>query len=432
MTKKKNFMRFLALFAVGMAYGAVWNPVYIRYVFYDAMLEVMGITNLQLATLNTAFLVCSLFTQIPGGWVADRVGAKWCIGLSVIAEAPLCLLSILFPKVYAIQIIVFALFGFTAGFAFWPAVLKAVRLAGTPEQASTNFGIFEAVQGVSGMVGNFIAIWVFSKFADPVTAYKWALGSMGVWCVLGGLLMFFCYHQGTITDDTITEKTTGEKKGSALKDTLAVLKMPGTWLVSFIVMAVYGIYVSQSYFTPYFTGVLGASVVFSAAMSNFRTYGMKVIGGPCGGLFSNLLKSPSLLCGIVCVVILALVTYMSHLSAATPGVVTICSVLTMAIAFVMLCAKGVMWATMEEARIPQAITGSTIAIASYIGITLPDLCIAMIMGALLDKYADNVGQAYSVFFLILQGLCVVGAIACIINYLRGRKTKQAAAAAAAN
>ena len=79
----------------------------------------------------------------------------------------------------------------------------------------------------------------------------------------------------------------------------------------------------------------------------------------------------------------------------------------------MLCAKGVMWATKEEARIPQAITGSTIAIASYIGITLPDLCIAMIMGALLDKHADNVGQAYSIFFLILQGLCVVGAIACI-------------------
>ena len=79
----------------------------------------------------------------------------------------------------------------------------------------------------------------------------------------------------------------------------------------------------------------------------------------------------------------------------------------------MLCAKGVMWATMEEARIPQAITGRTIAIASYIGITLPDLCIAMIMGALLDKHADNVGQAYSIFFLILQGLCVVGAIACI-------------------
>lgn len=57
----------------------------------------------------------------------------------------------------------------------------------------------------------------------------------------------------------------------------------------------------------------------------------------------------------------------------------------------MLYAKGVMWATVEEARIPQAITGSTIAIASYIGITLPDLCIAMIMGALLDKQADNVG-----------------------------------------
>lgn len=427
MTKKKNFTRFLALFAVGMAYGAVWNPVYIRYVFYDAMLEVMGITNLQLATLNTSFLICSLLTQIPGGWVADRVSAKKCVGISVIAEAPLCLISLLFPKVYAVQIIVFALFGFTAGFAFWPAVLKAVRLAGTPEQASTNFGVFEAVQGLSGMAGNFIAIWVFSLFTDAVTAYRFALGSMGVWCVVGGLLMFFCYKQGTITDDTITEKTTGEKKGSGLKDTLAVLKMPGTWLVSLIVLAVYGIYVAQSYFTPYFTGVLGASVVFSAAMSNFRTYGMKVLGGPCGGLFSNLLKSPSLLCGIVCVIIFALISYMSGLSAATANVVTICTVLTLAIAFVMLCAKGVMWATMEEAQIPDAITGSTIAIASYIGITLPDFAISMIMGALLDKHADNVAVAYDIFFIILQVLCVVGAVGCVLNFLRGRKAKKAAA-----
>jgi len=30
----------------------------------------------------------------------------------------------------------------------------------------------------------------------------------------------------------------------------------------------------------------------------------------------------------------------------------------------------------------------------------------MIMGALLDKHADNVGQAYSIFSLILQGLYV--------------------------
>ena len=35
------------------------------------------------------------------------------------------------------------------------------------------------------------------------------------------------------------------------------------------------------------------------------------------------------------------------------------------------------------------------------------------MGALLDKHPGNVGQAYNIFFLILQGLCVVGAIACI-------------------
>ena len=35
---KKNMLRILGIFAIGFAYGAVYNPMYIRYMFYDAML----------------------------------------------------------------------------------------------------------------------------------------------------------------------------------------------------------------------------------------------------------------------------------------------------------------------------------------------------------------------------------------------------------
>lgn len=48
--KKETARRFLAIFAVGMAYGSVYNPVYIRYLFYDAMLAALECSNTELAS----------------------------------------------------------------------------------------------------------------------------------------------------------------------------------------------------------------------------------------------------------------------------------------------------------------------------------------------------------------------------------------------
>lgn len=423
--KKETSRRLLAIFAVGMAYGSVYNPCYIRYLFYDAMLATLNCTNTQLAFLNSFGAIVGLFLGLPGGWLADKFSAKKIVFWSVFANLPLCILSVMFARTYAVQLIVWFGFCFTGGFAFWPAALKAVRLSAPPEKQESTFGIFEGVHGFSSMIGNFIAIWVFSMFVDQVAGWKAAMLSMGIFSAIGAFLMLFCYKEGTIVDakDVETAEVIQEEKRSVLKDTLAVAKNPGTWLVACVIIGAYGIYLAQTYFTSYFTGVLGAAVVFSAAMSNFRSYGMKVIGGPIGGAIAAKLKSASLFNAICLTVCIGLIIYIWNLSPEADNVVAICTVFTLVLALFCLMAKGTMWATQEQAHIPREVAGTAIALISYLGFNLTEFAIPLICGKWLDKYADNLTKAYDNIFIMLIAISVLGAAAAIILVIRDKKIR---------
>ena len=49
----KNARYYLSLLALGMGGSTIWLLMYIRYVFYDPMLEALGCTNAQLGALLT-------------------------------------------------------------------------------------------------------------------------------------------------------------------------------------------------------------------------------------------------------------------------------------------------------------------------------------------------------------------------------------------
>ena len=429
--KKETARRFLAIFAVGMAYGSVYNPVYIRYLFYDAMLAALECSNTELAFLNSFGAIVGVFLGLPGGWLADKFSAKKIVFWSVFANLPLCILSVMFAKVYTVQLIVWFGFCLTGGFAFWPAALKAVRLSAPPEKQESTFGIFEGVHGFSSMIGNFIAIGIFSMFADQVAGWKGAMLSMGVFSAIGAFLMLFCYKEGSIVDakEVEGEEAVKAAKRNVLKDTLVVAKNPGTWLVACVIICAYGIYLAQTYFTSYFTGVLGAAVVFSAAMSNFRSYGMKVIGGPIGGAIAAKLKSASLFNAICLVMCIGLIAYVWSLSPDTPNVVGIATAFTLILAFFCLMAKGTMWATQEQAHIPRELAGTAIALISYLGFNLTEFAIPLVCGWWLDKHADNLSRAYDNIFIMLICIAVLGAAAAIILVIRDKKMSRAAAKA---
>lgn len=434
MEKKKISRKlFVVLFAIGMAYGATYNPCYIRYLFYDSMQEAMNITNTQMAYLGTVRSIFGLCVLIPGGWVADRIAPKKIVGYSVILNLPLCIVSVLFSEVYWLQIVIWALFSFSCGFAFWPAALKAVRLSASADMQDRAFGTFEGCHGVSAMVGNFLAIWIASWFANQVMGYKAAMLSMGVWSAIGGILMLTLYKEDDESaaaekDSSADAKESRDSHSNVFADTWECLKNPGVWLSGLVITGVYGIYICQTYFTNYFTAVLGVTVTFSAVMANIRQYGLKCVAGPIGGQISGKIKSATVFNGVCLTICIGFIIAVQMLNPESSNIVATCTVLTLVIAFFCLMAKGTMWATMEAGHIPHRITGTAITLMTALSMNATEAFFPVVCGRILDAYPNDPAAAYSKIFMFMTGVALVGIIAAVILVIYDRHYKKTHAA----
>ena len=151
---------------------------------------------------------------------------------------------------------------------------------------------------------------------------------------------------------------------------------------------------------------------------------MKVLGGPVGAFLANKLKSASKLNAIALLISFFFILYISKMQPGMPNVLTLATILTMVLAFILMMAKGTMWATMEEAHIPRRLSGTAIAIITYLGFNLTEAVIPMLNGHWLDKYADNLSKAYDNFFLICMVMALAGAVAAILIVVRDKKIKR--------
>ena len=99
-TKQGTLMKFLRLFTLGYIGGTIYCLMYIRYVFYDQMLELMGCTNVQLGLLNTVSSSVMLALFLVGPYLADKLDAKRVItfaigGITVLTLSLQCLYLII-------------------------------------------------------------------------------------------------------------------------------------------------------------------------------------------------------------------------------------------------------------------------------------------------------------------------------------------------
>lgn len=408
--------RYVAITALGLVYGTMFNLPYIKYVFYDAMIDGMGVSNTKLGLLLTVYTIISTIGLVPGGWIADKFKTKGIIVGSAVLNGFICFFFMFTMRNYVCAMITWIVSAIAGVTAFWAAILKAVRVISPSEEQGRAFGFWEGVCGLSATIGNFVALYIFSRFDDSTTALKGAVASMGVMCMIGAFLVWLLYDENMVS----TDETGEPQKKVSVKEMLQVFKLPKMYLCCAIVFCSYGFFSSQSFLTPYFTSVLGAAVTFSGILAIFRSYGLKILGGPIGGVIADKLHSPSKL-AIGCYILMALsVIYIANASGGS-NLITILTVLTLVLATICFMARGTMWATIDEAGIPPEISGTAISIVSIIGFNIPDTFLPPLLGSWLDKYGN---QGYQYIFRFLIGLCAVGVIAALAMILSNAKDKK--------
>lgn len=415
----KNLRRLLVLMAFGLTYGFMYILPYMKYTFYDQMMAAMQCTNEQLGALMSMYAIACTLSYLPGGWVADRFSSKSILVFSSLANGLLCFAFMLTYKSYAAAQIIWFLCAFTGGFAFWPALLKGIRLLGNKEEHGRLYGIFEGLNGLASLVVSFLMIAVLAIFSgNLVTGFRGAVGTMGGLCILAGAALFFLY------DENLTEREEGENEDEKidLKQFVQVFRMPVVWLVAFMMFGQVFFTTGMSYLTPYSTSVFGIGASMAAVIGTLRTYGVRFIGGPAGGFlsdsgFHSASKAQVLsfaCCGLIMAVFLVL---------PTGAPIALVAVLLVGIGVALYAEKGPLYAVLPELRVSRTVTGTAIAFVTMIGY-LPDMFAHVIFGKWLDQLGDAAYHRIFGFSAAVALICVVLSLICVKLAVKAKREEK--------
>jgi len=291
----------------------------------------------------------------------------------------------------------------------YPSHIKIVRLLANEENQGKIFGMNEASVGIGSLIINAFLLFMFARFLEGEAGLKVAIISMGIisfacaaaaWFVVPNPEKVLKNELKNVNEDTPEEKMTA-------KDFLAVIKSPLTWMVGIGIFAVYSFSVTMSYFTPYFTSVLGISVTFSGSLSLIRNQGVRFIGAPFGGWLGDKIGSVSKVLVLVYLAGICVLLIFMNLPSTTLALILIA--ITLIIAFLVFMGRGVYYAVASEINIPRKYAATTVGVAAALGF-LPDLFQFTLFGSWLDKYG-NLGYKYMfIFQLVVLVIGLLGSL----------------------
>ena len=268
-----------AYLLLGLGFAVVMGFMYMQYVYYDAMIETFGVSNAELGLLITILGITALVTALPLGALADRLDCKKALSFSLFAMMIGVGILALIPT-YPVAIGVWLCDGIVMSL-WYSAIYKVVRVIAPPDAVGKSFGMFGIGTALGSIVVNVAGLALYDYFAETfslqmgLSSILWAFFTAGMISSIGGYLLIRGFK---VQGDDVEEK---EKTN--VKTVLRALKSPSVWLYVLGCFCIYSFQVSISYFTPYFTAVLGASLTFSGVVAIFRQYGLRIISAPFGG-----------------------------------------------------------------------------------------------------------------------------------------------------
>ena len=396
----------LIVFFMGLAFAVVYATPFVQYVFYDDLAGALHATNTQLGFLIAIFGIGNLLAPF-GGALSDKFNTKkvYLLGMFIT-----CALNFFLAMnmSYTFAIFIWAGLAVAGLILYFPAHTKLVRLVGDEESQGTIFGFTESACGLASVIINFIALFLYAKVAvgamGGVAGLKAVIISYGAVGLIATIALVFLLPDPEKEGKGQDGGDSGQETKLSMKEWAGVFKDPRTWFAGIAVFATYSTYQTLSYFTPYFTNVLGATVVGSGAIAIIRTYGIRIVGAPLGGYMGDRIHSVSsviatvLACGAVITLIFM------FMPAGVPSVLL--TVMTLVIGFMVHIARGAMFAVPSEVKIPRRYAASTAGVVCAIGFC-PDLFQAAMYGHWLDT-CGNAG--YTRIFIYIIAIMVVGVI----------------------
>ena len=401
--------------------GTVWILTYslaeIQYMLYDPLQSALGCTNAQLGLLLTIFGIGNVVGAPIGGWLSDRFDCRKMLAASLAGNGILCFIFA-FRMTYGVALWVWAGLAVTALALAYPSHIKLVRCLGDSSGAGNLFGLNETFVGVASIILNGILLYIFARFTSDRLGMKAVVTIIGAASIVIAVVTWFAFRNVPIKDEP---KADGSEEKVGLRDFVAVLKSPATWLQGLAIFSVYTCVVTMSYFTPYATAVMGMTVTFSGALSLIRSYGLRLVGAPLGSVLCNRLNS---VCkGMIVICALGIISMLIFLFMPVGTPVAIVILMILVVGSIAFMGKGAYYAVAEELHVPAKHAATTVGVAAIIGFS-PDLFHYALIGHWLDKYG-NTGYTYAFTFQAIVMAIGIAAMLYALSYKKKLEAKKA-------
>lgn len=395
MQSQSPFRKWMQVISLGYMGGTIFILMYIRYVFYEQMLESMSINNAQMGMLGTVVSIINFIVLIPGAYLADKLDAKKVIVFSIGSITVLTFVFVVFITSYTMALVIWALQAIVL-MSYWPCLVKYINNLGSKDEAGSSFGKYYLVNGLAGALGNALPLWASMKF----DGFRSAIICVGIITLIATILVaIFLDDEKTLAERGI--KLKGDEP-IQLKHIGYVLKWPGTYIMGFAYATTYAIYSNVSYFNPYLIDVIGINPDASSAYSIIRSYGAMLVA-PLGGYMADkVFKSTSkwfMVAFAISGVMFAIPFCFGPNS--NPTLVSIYSVLPSIVVFSLY---SVTFSILRELHIPATIVGTAVG-TSQIFMMIVAGALPPLFGTLIDKFGN---QGYTYIFIILIADCVLG------------------------
>ncbi len=405
----KNYITLLILVVSAAAF---YQIPYLRWTFYDGMLELSGLNNTQFGLTMSVYGTVSMILYLPGGIIADKISSKILVPVSLFVTGAAGSLLMTGPG-YMLQMVAYVLLAAAGTLTFWAALNKATMNLDDGD-GSKMLGLLEGGRGLAQAAFSAVFLAIFGMCASAVGGVKVVLGGYAALNIIFAVLSFF------ILEDDGKSGAASEPVHAA--DVFEIIKMPVVWLLALVVISSYCFHLGSTYMTPYFTNIIGATAVLSGALAVVRNYIAQMAGAPFGGAMAQKTGSSSFIvgCGFIAMVIgIAVVVFLPSDSSMMVPLVVFMIISAVSIYVI----RGIYFAIIGECGIPLRLTGTAVGIVSVIGFT-PDIFMNAICGSLLDKYEGVRGYRY--IFIMMLAIALVGLVSSWILYFMSKRKKQEA------
>lgn len=420
MTKTKNASPVYIIILLILAGEAVFIlPFVLQRIFRSTFLESFTLSQTELGSCFSVYGTVALFSYLFGGPLADRFKPHLLMSVSLALTALGGFYLATYPTLFNLHLL-YGFWGFTSIFLFWAAMIKATRIWGGTNKQGIAFGFLDGGRGLVAAVFGSVGVLIFSLFitknieltsiVERREAFKQVIIYLSFAVVVIALFVFLF-----LRFNEVEQSTTKRVKVFTLENFKIVIKFRTVWLLMLIILCAYYAYKMTDLFSLYAEDVMLYNKIESAKIGTYLLYMRPIIGVTIGLLADRTKASLWIIIGFLLMTITALI-FASGIIDDSETLFFVLSIGTMALG--VYSARVLYFATLEEGKIPIAITGTAVGFISVVGYT-PDIFAGLVYGYFLDTYKGETG--HQIAFGIMAGFCLVGLLASVAFY---KQTKQ--------